>query len=214
VSGTNGFGKGITDEHTDSTDEDALAPVLGEIPGPILELAESCRRFAMSAVGVELDYDAETLPVLDEYLKMAASGVADRPELEELVTRAAAAYFGEVVRRRVDGFWRHRPGEPNDGWELCARRALMSLCPLGVVLESLAKNPEHPGPSGELRLSPEDEELAEQRLSSIPPVSEEEYYLLSTRLEVIETVYETLRDRMKAEGRESLVFEESDYDDE
>jgi hypothetical protein len=195
-----------------ASDDDALEPVLGEIPGPILELAESCRRFALGAVGVELDYDAETLPILDEYLRIAAKGIADRPQLEDVVTRAAAAYFGEVVRRRLDGFWRHRPDDPSDEWELCARRTLLSFSPLGVVLESMAKTSEQSGPSGELRLAPDDARLAEERLAIFPPVSEDEYYLLSTRLEVIETVYEALRERMKADGRESLVFEEQDYE--
>jgi hypothetical protein len=204
VSGTNGSGEG---------QDEPPGPVLGEIPGQILELSESCRQFALRAVGVELDYDAETLPILDEYLRLAAPGVTDRPELEPLVARAVAAYFGEVVRRRIDGLWRELP-DPNDGWELYARRALLALNPLGVVLESLARGPDHPGPSGELKLAPDDRELAEERLARMPPVSEEEYYLLSTRLEVIETVYETLRERMKAEGREALVFEESDYADE
>jgi hypothetical protein len=210
VSGANGAGNGASDED----DAEALEPVLGEIPGPILELAESCRRFALGAVGVALDYDAETLPILDEYLRVAAQGIGDRPELEEVVTGAAAAYFGEVVRRRIDGFWRHRPDDPSDEWELCAKRALLSFSPRGVVLESLAKSSEQPGPSGELRLAPDDARLAEQRLAIFPPVSEDEYYLLSTRLEVIETVYESLRDRLKSEGRESLVFDESDYEDE
>jgi hypothetical protein len=195
-----------------ASDEEALEPVLGEIPGPILELAESCRRFALGAVGVALDYDAETLPILDEYLRVAAQGIADRPELEDVVTRAAAAYFGEVVRRRLDGFWRHRPDDPSDEWELCARRTLLSFSPLGVVLESMAKTSERSGPSAELRLAPDDARLAEERLAIFPPVPEEEYYLLSTRLEVIETVYEALRERMKSEGRESLVFEEADYE--
>ena len=90
----------------------------------------------------------------------------------------------------------------------------MSFSPLGVVLECLAESKEHDGPSGELRLAPDDQELAEERLARMPPVSEEEYFLLSTRLEVIETVYEALRERLKAEGRESLVFEETDYEDE
>ena len=44
--------------------------MLGEIPAAILELAENCRQFALSAVGVELDYEVETLPILDEYLRV------------------------------------------------------------------------------------------------------------------------------------------------
>ena len=51
-------------------------PVLvGEVPEEIFELAESCRRFAYSAVGVPIDYDAETLPILDQYLATAGGGI-------------------------------------------------------------------------------------------------------------------------------------------
>jgi hypothetical protein len=193
-------------------DEDPYAGVLGDIPAEILELSESCRQFALSAVGVELDYEVETLPVLDEYLRVATAGLSDRPEARPVVTQAVAAYFGEVVRRRLDGFWRHRE-DPNDPWELCARRALLSMSPLGIVLEILERTTEHDGPSGELRLSPDDQKVASDRLGRMPPVSEDEYYLLSTRAEVIETVYEALRDVLRAEGRESIVFEASDYDE-
>ncbi|HVW26887.1 MAG TPA: hypothetical protein VHC69_16075 [Polyangiaceae bacterium] len=206
MTGENGAGNGSDDDHP-------YEGVLGDVPAEILELSESCRQFVVSAVGVELDYEVETIPVVDEYLRAAAAGLSDRPEARPVVTQAVAAYFGEVVRRRIDGFWRHRD-DPNDPWELCARRALMSMSPLGVVLEILERSTEHDGPSGEPRLSPQDAKIADERLERLPPVSEDEYYLLSTREEVIETVYEALRDALRAEGRESLVFEASDYDDE
>jgi hypothetical protein len=205
VTGRNGAGNG--------SDDDPYEGVIGDVPAEILELSESCRQFTLSAVGVELDYEVETLPVLDQYLRVAAAGLSDRPEARPVVTRAVAAYFGEVVRRRIDGFWRHRD-DLNDPWELCARRALLSMSPLGVVLEILERSTEHDGPSGELRLSPEDRTVADERLGRVPPVSEDEYYLLSTREEVVETVYEALRDALRAEGRESLVFEREDYEDE
>lgn len=186
---------------------------IGEIPTDVFELAEQCRQYVLGALGVELDYEPETLPVLDEYLRTAAQGIADRPELEPLVTRSAAAYFGEVVRRRIDSFWRKRK-DLDAEWELCARRALLSVSPRGMVCDALARSEERPGPSSELVMAPDDRAMAEARLSMMPEVSEEEYYLLSTRLEVLEVVYETLRDQMKKEGRESIVFEESDYEDE
>jgi hypothetical protein len=186
---------------------------LGESPVAILELAENCRQFVQRTLGVELDYDAETLPVLDAYLRMAGSPVRDRPEAEPLVALTVAAYFGEVVRRRIDGLWRQRPSL-EDEWQLCARRTFLSMSPLGIVLECLARGAEHPGPSAELALAQEDRRIAEARLAVFPPVRDEEYYLLSTRLEMIEVVYEALRERMKAEGREALVYDEADYDDE
>jgi hypothetical protein len=206
---TTANGHGGPHEH-DGNDE---PPQLGEVPVAILELAENCRQFVNRALGIELDYHPDTLPVLDTYLQMAVAPVLDRPEAELVVVTTVAAYFGEVVRRRIDGLWRRRPSL-EDEWQLCARRTFLSMSPLGIVLDCLARGADRPGPSAELALAPDDREIAESRLAVFPPVPEDEYYLLSTRLEVIDTVYEALRERMKAEGRESLVYDEADYDDE
>jgi len=200
-----------TSNGTDEQPEEELA--IGEVPMAVYELAEACRRFVLSAVGVELDYSAETLPLVDEYLRVVKQSLADRPEAEPLVAPAVAAYFGEVIRRRIDGFWR-RKGKDSEEWLLAARRTYLSMSPLGMVLEAISEGAERSGPSAELDF-PEDERPAvETRLSVFPPVPEDEYYLLSTRLEVIEVVYEALRERMKADGRESLVYDEEDFRDE
>lgn len=210
ANGDGGTGDQGAEDAIDGPDE---LPQLGEAPIAVLELAENCRQFVKRALGVEMDYDAETLPVLDAYLRTAGGDLATRPEAEPIVANTVAAYFGEVVRRRIDGMWRHRPSQA-DEWRLCAHRAFLSMSPLGIVLECLARSDEHPGPSAELALAGDDRAVAESRLAIFPPVSEDEYYMLSTRLEVIETTYEALRERMKAEGRESIVYEEEDYDDE
>jgi hypothetical protein len=194
----------------DTDDDQPEEHAIGEVPVPIYEMGEACRRFVRGAVGVELDFSAETLPVLDEYLRIVKSGVSDRPELEPVVTQSVAAYFGEVIRQRIDGFWRKTP-DRDDEWMLSARRAYLSMSPLGIVLESMSEGAERPGPSAELDLPEDERDAVETRLSVFPPVPENEYYLLSTRLEVIEVVYEALRDRMKADGREALVYDEEDY---
>ena len=64
------------------------------------------------------------------------------------------------------------------------------MSPAGMVFESMARGADHEGPSAELVLAPDDKRAAEARLAEMPPVSEAEYFLLSTRLEVIETVHE------------------------
>src|SRR5262245_22831813 len=122
---------------------------IGDVPIPIFELAEGCRRFVHSAVGVELDYSQDTLPILDEYLRVVRKSVADRPGLEAVVTGSIAAYFGEVVRQHIDGFWRRDPRD-QEHWLLAARRAYLSMSPLGIVLESLAEGAERPGPAATL----------------------------------------------------------------
>src|ERR1044071_4902274 len=78
-------------------------PELEPAPGTIGELADACVRFVQAAVGVPLDFRPETLPLLDHYLatrreELLAARAAN-PEAMGLVARAAAAYFGEVVRR-------------------------------------------------------------------------------------------------------------------
>src|SRR5438552_14232262 len=108
-------------------------PVWGEIPREILELAENCRSYVVQAIGVELDYDAETLPVLDEYLRRAATTVDERPDAARLVATTAGSYFGEVVRRRIDGFWR-KLGDQELDWQLCGKHALLAMSPFGMVL--------------------------------------------------------------------------------
>lgn len=199
-------------DETDSNGAGPLDPVFGEIPREILELAENCRSYVLQAIGVELDYEAETLPILDEYLKRAESTLDRRPTAARLVAATGGAYFGEVIRRRIDGFWR-KLGDAETDYQLCARHALLAMSPAGMVLEALSRGVEHDGPSADLVLAPDDERAAADRLAALPPVAEADYYLLSTRLEVIEVVHEMLRERMRDEGREGIVFEPSDYED-
>ena len=192
-------------------EDDEHEPVIGEVPREILELAENCRSYVLQAVGIELDYEPETLPLLDEYLGRAGTTLDERPDAAKLVALTSGAYFGEVVRRKLDGFWLKK-GDTELDWQLCARDALLAMSPAGMVLETLARGAEHEGPSAELVLAPDDKQSAAERLATLPPVSEEEFFLLSTRLEVIEVVHEMLRDQMRVEGRESITFEESDYE--
>jgi hypothetical protein len=199
------------DPDSNGEDEGPDEPVFGEIPREILELAENCRSYVFQAIRVELDYEPETLPILDEYLNRAATTIDERPDAARLVASTAGAYFGEVVRRKLDGFWR-KIGDTELDWQLCARHALVAMSPVGMIFETLARSPEHQGPSSELVLAPDDKQAAEARLAAIPPVSEEEFFLLSTRLEVIETVHEMLRDQMRSEGRETISFEPEDYE--
>jgi hypothetical protein len=87
----------------------------------------------------------------------------------------------------------------------------LSFSPLGVVYEALAKSTEHEGPSAELGLDPSDKDAVAQRLESIAPVGEDEYWMLSTRLEVLMTVAEQLRTQMEAGGVGDVSFDATDY---
>lgn len=180
-------------------------------PDEIEELAEACRQYVLAATGVELDYTQDTLSVLDHYVLLARGGIEERPELITLAARAVGAYFGEVVRRTIPSFWALGSADVFD-WRVCGTNAYLWINPVGVAYDALAGGVEHEGPPSELGVSAEEREIVEARLAELPDVPEDEYYLLCTRLEVIEVAYEALRLEMERQGTGDVVFDEGDYD--
>lgn len=179
-------------------------------PTEISELAETCREYVQRAVGVELDYTSDTLSVLDHYAKVSREGLAERPELGELVGRAMGAYFGEVVRRLMPSFWR-LPSADATYWEVCGVSVFLAFNPLGVAWDALYGCTEHGGPSSEIVLDPAEREAVEKRLAELPEVPEDEYWLFTTRLEVIEVTAEALRLAMLESGTSGVTFDADDY---
>lgn len=195
----------------DESDETAPDELAGP-PAEIFELAENCRAFAMRAVGVELDYEPETLPVLDLYLEIARKSFEERPELEALLVRTMAAYFGEVTRRVLDGFWLDSSADVHR-WQLCFRQAFMSVNPAGLVQDVLNRGEERPGPDVSLRFDAGDEAYVVERLERIPAMPDDDYYRLTTRLEALQIAYEAVRDKMRSEGVEGVTYGAEDYRD-
>ena len=180
-------------------------------PDQIVDLYGVCIEYVRRALGVELDFTDETLPVLDHYLSIARTDLEDRPQLAQVLYSALGAYFGELVRRRVNGYW-VIPNPDFHSWRVCARHVFLSLNPIGVVCEALAQTDDHAGPSAQLRLAPGDRALVAERLANVPPVPENQYYLLSTRLEAIDIIVETLYLAIQQGGSSSVEFEVEDYE--
>src|SRR4051794_39609684 len=83
-------------------------------PEPVRELAEACVRFVERALGMKLDYEPETLSLLDHYLEESRLAVRERPETRAVLVQTIGAYFGEVVRRRHASWW-SASGAAGDG---------------------------------------------------------------------------------------------------
>ena len=98
VSGTNGKSNG--EAHA------ACAHGTDAPPTVIADLAASCIRFVKQSVGFTLDFEPETLPVLDHYVTLARQATTERKETTSLVAQAIGAYLGEVTRRKYGGYWR------------------------------------------------------------------------------------------------------------
>jgi hypothetical protein len=136
--------------------------------------------------------------------------IGDKLELRELVFRAAGAYFGEVLRRRLNGYWLI-PSEDVHSWRVCGRHVLLAINPVGVIAEAIAESDDSDGPSSTLRLARGDQQDVVNRLAEMPPLPEDEFFLTSTRLEVIDVVVEFLRGRMELNNQADMEFDLDDY---
>src|SRR5690349_15374546 len=104
-----------------------------QVPARVREYAEQAVAYVKRALGVTLEYDSDTLPLLDHYLRTVPS---EQPATVELVISTAGAYFGEVVRRRLGGRW-DASGEDNQ-----LRVVLptgLNFSPVGIVAAAIAQ---------------------------------------------------------------------------
>lgn len=102
------------------------------------DLAEACVRFVEKAVGVRLDYQAETLPILDHYLEEGRKTSRERPEALAVIAHTAGVYFGEVVRRRYPSWWRFDSDDPA-GWRIEFEPVYLSFCPVQLIVDALLR---------------------------------------------------------------------------
>ena len=179
-------------------------------PDPVPEYATACLEYVRRALGFELDFTAETLPVLDHYVSTVQQTVRERPEIAPLVARATGAYFGEVVRTVIPGFWRIPSPNVHD-WQLCSRVAFLWVNPIGIAYDALHGTSEHDGPRSIVRCAPEDRPYLERRLETLPPVPEDQYFLFTTRLEVLEVANEALHARLEEQGYSETELGDEDY---
>lgn len=178
-------------------------------PPAVAELFASFLRFAASKYKVPLDFEEDTLPIVDQYVRDARAEITVRPESLALIAASVGAYLGEVVRRRYGGYWRAE--NEHETWRVLLSRVHVSFNPIGMALEALSGE-EATGWGAHFELDPGEREVVNARLEVIPPVDEEQYFLPSTRMEVLAVVYETLRRSMQDSGTAAVVFAAEDYD--
>jgi hypothetical protein len=180
------------------------------VPEPVVELALGCVQYVQRSLQFELDFEPETLPLVDHYVRQVRAELPRRPELLGLIAPAVGAYFGEVVRRHLRGFWRVPSGNVHD-WQVCGKAAFLAINPMGVGYDAIAGSEEHDGPRSVLRLAPEDRDRVRERFDALPPVDEDEYYALTTRLEALEIAMEAVRSELIRRGYDEVEFDEEDY---
>lgn len=187
----------------------------GEIPRPpdrVDELARACVEFVRRATQVTLDYTLETLPVLDHYMSSARAAAHDRPEALPLLAHSIGAYFGEVVRRRHASWWKTEGDDPAY-WKIELENVYLAFYPVQLAADALRAHEQHDADDASFELLDEDRDAVAGRLLDLPEVSVEEYYSLSTRLEVIDIAIEAIRARrMQADEDADQPLTPDDYE--
>jgi len=175
-----------------------------ESPAEVVEYADQVVQYVRRALGVTIEYDSETLPVLDHYLR---SVPGENAAAAHLVAATAGAYFGEVVKRRIGGVW-ELPSRDPGSWRLVLPTGLW-FSPAAMALAVIVGSDE----DGNLRDEATDPEadsiagsdwdaslnspgplrpLVAQVLDNMAAVSHDDYYSLSGRHDTIEHVESVL----------------------
>jgi hypothetical protein len=175
-----------------------------EVPAQVREYADQVVEYVRRALGVTLEFNSDTLPLLDHYLRTVAESA---PETMKLVIVTAGAYFGETVRRHLGGRWdligskvdvTADPDDPATAaglgheaeWRVVVPTGL-NFSPLGFVAAAIAQN-EVVEFDSELDVPVRMRSIVQETLSRMGEVAVEDYYSLCNRLDTLEHIHEVL----------------------
>lgn len=202
--------------HQDDDDELEPEPPPDPSPDPrdapppvaVAELAAACVRFVATKYKVPLDFSPDTLSLVDQYARDAQAELKEKPESLDLLAATIGAYLGETMRRSFGASW-FCEGD-YDGWRLDFTFVYLTFNPIGMAREALMLEPAdgwHP----HLETDPGERELLEARLASLGEIDEEEYYLPTSRYDVVEIAVEALHAKMVEDGHGDVTFGTDDY---
>ena len=160
---------------------------MDDVPARVHEYAEQAVEYVRRALGVKLEYDSDTLPLLDHYLRTVPQG-EDQAAARQLVILTSGAYFGEVVRRRLGGRW--ETAEKEAQWRVVLPTGL-HFSPLGFVASAIMRT-ESEDIDAAIDAPPRMRPYLQQALQRMGDVSEEDYYSLCGRLDTLEHLHEVL----------------------
>ncbi|HEY0477965.1 MAG TPA: hypothetical protein VGD37_10600 [Kofleriaceae bacterium] len=154
-------------------------------PPRVREYADQTVSYVRRALGIQLEYDSNTLPVLDHYLRTVPE---DQPAALALVVATSGAYFGEVVRQHLGGRW--ELGAEEAEWRVVLPTGL-NFSPAGFVAAAIARA-DLEDLDSEIAAPPRLLPYVQQALARMGEVSVDDYYSLCGRLDTLEHVHEIL----------------------
>ena len=159
--------------------------MLDSVPPRVREYADQAVSYVRRALGIQLEYDSNTLPVLDHYLRTVPEG---QPAALQLVVATSGAYFGEVVRQRLGGRWELADQEAE--WRIVLPTGL-NFSPVGFVAAAIARA-DLEDLDSEIAAPPRMLPYVQRTLARMGEVTVDDYYSLCGRLDTLEHVHEVL----------------------
>jgi hypothetical protein len=177
------------------------------IPAAAQDLVALGQRMVHEVIGVEPDLTPDTLPLVDQYLRQVPPELAH--ETRALVVSAVGCYFGEVVRRTLNGRWVLAAAEPSS-WRVELSSCFLYFSPVGMAGEVLAGE-DSDDYDGSFSTSDDLRDDLSAALNAAGPVPEDEYYSLCGRIDVLELVADWLTGKRMASGKPVHAYSEEDY---
>ncbi len=138
------------------------------------------------AVGLDLEFDSDTLPLLDHYLRDLPG---NKPETAALIAAMAGSYFGEAVRLSQGGSWKVEGDDPSQ-WRVVLPGGL-SFSPVRMALSAILRDEGGEGNS-DFQAPPLLMTVLEEALERMGTVTAHEYYTLSCRFDTLEHLQEVM----------------------
>jgi hypothetical protein len=190
-------------------------------PEPVETLANRCVAHVKNRLGFNLDFQYETLGVVDHFIKVvtdeeagdskAPPGDPGRSHLIHLLAPTVGAYFGEVLRHKYPCRWRLFTDDAKD-WLMEFEEVVLRFNPAGAAAEAFAQH-RIDSWNGSISTAPADAQDLAERLAASPPVLETDFFVLTTRWEVLQIAEDWLRWRYSMmDSAPPDCFTHQDYD--
>jgi len=139
-----------------------------------------------TSVGVGLEFDSDTLPLLDHYLRQVPKASADA---SALIAAMAGSYFGETVRQSLGGQWKVEEDDPAS-WRIVLPGGL-SFSPVRLALAAILLDELGEG-NGDFQAPPKLMVVLEEAMERLGSVGRKDYFSLCCRFDTLEHLQEIL----------------------
>lgn len=159
---------------------------LPDCPPRTAEFVRRALDAVRTSVGVGLEFDSETLPLLDHYIRQV-------PKTEmaaaSLIAAMTGSYFGEAVRQTLGGSWKVEEDDPAS-WRIVLPGGL-SFSPVRLALAAILRDEDGEG-NGDFQAPPKLMQALTEAMERLGSVTEYDYFSLSCRYDTLEHLQEVL----------------------